>query len=195
MLEDEMIFRLKKNVTDKLTELFGNLNSELSDIAKHYLSVLPPEALSTTGKISKGENYLGFPWIVLDYPRYFRQDDVFAYRSLCWWAHEFSFTIHLSGIYLNTITSLHQKLLSLWNKQLYICVGNTPWSYHFNNDNYILLDDFLNGEAPEEKIRQFKFLKLSRRLPLNEIEKVRTTAIANFKLIAENLYDHMLPNN
>src|SRR5450755_2986522 len=55
------------------------------------------EILETPPRISKGENYKGLPWVVLDYPRAFGRLDVLAVRTLFWWGNYFSVTLHLKG--------------------------------------------------------------------------------------------------
>ena len=50
-------------------------------------------------KISKGENYKGLPWVMLDYPRVFGKEDVYAIRIFFWWGHAFNVTLHLKGVY------------------------------------------------------------------------------------------------
>ena len=57
------------------------------------------KSLNSSPKISKGENYKGLPWLVLDYPRYFNKEDIFAIRTLFWWGNFFSITLHISGKY------------------------------------------------------------------------------------------------
>lgn len=50
-------------------------------------------------KVSRGENYRGLPWVILDYPRIFGREDVLAIRTFFWWGHSFSVTLHLKGRY------------------------------------------------------------------------------------------------
>ena len=57
----------------------------------------PSNAFLKAGKISKGDSYLDLPYFVLDYPRLFSKEDVFAYRVMVRWGHEISFTFHLGG--------------------------------------------------------------------------------------------------
>src|SRR2546423_9807434 len=57
----------------------------------HSLFAVPP-------KISKGENYLGLPYLVLDYPRISSADNFFFIRSFFWWGRFFSSTLQAGGI-------------------------------------------------------------------------------------------------
>ncbi len=36
------------------------------------------------------------------------------------------------------------------NRDFYICVNDTPWQYHFEINNYILLDEFLEDGRRED---------------------------------------------
>ena len=53
--------------------------------------------VQSTPKIAKGENYLQLPYVLLDYPRCFDKENIFAIRTMFWWGNFFSITLHLSG--------------------------------------------------------------------------------------------------
>ena len=89
----------KNSIIRKVVELFGELSGE-------WREILSGES-STGGawgdpRISKGEQYKGLPWVMLDYPRVFGKEDIFAIRTMFWWGHYFSVTLHLKGDYLRT---------------------------------------------------------------------------------------------
>jgi len=89
----------KNSIIRKVVELFGELSGE-------WREILSGEG-STGGawgdpRISKGEQYKGLPWVMLDYPRVFGKEDIFAIRTMFWWGHYFSMTLHLKGEYLRT---------------------------------------------------------------------------------------------
>ena len=87
----------KNAIMAKAIALFGGLSGRL--LEEWQKNDWPRELLRTPPKISKGENYKGLPWVVLDYPRLFGREDVFAIRTLFWWGNYFSVTLHLKGIY------------------------------------------------------------------------------------------------
>jgi hypothetical protein len=132
---------------------------------------LPPTRI----KVSKGENYRGLPYWVLDYPAHFNQADVFAYRSICHWGHGFSFTLHLAGQYL---LQHKEALLAnyglLYNQpSLYLCVNTSPWEHHFEKDNYQLFNEVvLDAAAWEAFMDEREFVKLAFNLPLEEWDNV-----------------------
>jgi hypothetical protein len=82
----------KNSILRKVVEMFGELSGEWRDIF----------GLETEPRISKGEQYKGLPWVMLDYPRVFGKEDVLAIRTMFWWGHCFSITLHLKGKYLRS---------------------------------------------------------------------------------------------
>ncbi len=124
-----------------------------------------PEGINlTTGKISRGENYINLPYMVLDYPAYFKTADIFAFRTMFWWGNFFSSTLHLEG---NSLVKARKKLSNnlnkLTGKQVYICTGETAWQYHYGKDNYELLTQDHYG-----LINKCGFLKLSRKINIKD---------------------------
>ncbi|MBY0477024.1 MAG: hypothetical protein K2Q24_05220 [Chitinophagaceae bacterium] len=120
----------KNKIIEKVYVLFGHL----SEVYKqHHASVqLPLAVTAASPKISKGENYKGLPYVMLDYPRCFSKEDVFAVRTFFWWGHFFSITLHLKGIYLKQYQSAIQHAIN--NKQLsnaWLNVSDDEWEHHF----------------------------------------------------------------
>src|SRR5688572_11448321 len=116
---DAEILLTKNAIIDKAKQLF-NL---LQDKQERYLTAqfnLGKTIVDTSPKISRGENYRGLPYVVLDYPRIFEKDNIAAIRTMFWWGHFFSMTLHLSGRYkkqyerqiLRSYTRLKEKEFS-----------------------------------------------------------------------------------
>lgn len=182
-LEEIQFFQRKRIVTDHISTLFAELNAAVITVNQEYINFLPEEVILSSGKISKGENYKGFPWIVLDAPRVFQKEDVFAFRSMLWWGHEISFTLHLSGRFLNEMNDLHFRLKSLINKDYFLCVNNTPWHYHFEQDNYLSLTE----SSLKEHLKN-EFLKISFKQPVLCAEEIPATGIRIYKEVMNALY-------
>jgi hypothetical protein len=88
----------KNSIIGKVVGMFAGLSEEWRERgglsrAPGRLSQVP----RSEPKISRGENYKGLPWVMLDYPRVFGKEDVFAIRTMFWWGHAFSVTLHLKG--------------------------------------------------------------------------------------------------
>jgi hypothetical protein len=86
------IILTKNSILQKTVALLAQLQEEITS-----QKALPP--FSPSAKISKGENYRGLPYAVLDYPRIAGGEDLFFIRSMFWWGHFFSSTLQLAGAY------------------------------------------------------------------------------------------------
>lgn len=107
-------------------------------------------------KISRGENYLGLPWVMLDYPRVFGRADVLAIRTMFWWGHTFSVTLHLKGRWLELcLPVIEARREELDAAGFHAGVGDDEWRHEHDPENYRPLSE--TGELAEERA----FLKLS----------------------------------
>lgn len=177
-MSEQEFFLLKNSATLKIIDLFGeiekSLKAEVSDFGLEHSGLN-----ISAGKIFRGENYRLFPYIVLDYPRLFSPKSVFAFRTMFWWGHEFSFTLHLQGEALEMYRfNLNKNLESLFGNDVYYCVNDTPWHYNFEGQNYSLLDLVKDKSEVEKR----PFIKLSKKIPVQQFEKVQQQSIETFRL-------------
>jgi hypothetical protein len=178
-ITDTTFFLLKHSATKKIMELYGGLEKEMKDKFSRYKFDVK-NLNASSGKIFRGENYRLFPYILLDYPRLFNVNSVFAFRTMFWWGNEFSFTLHLQGEALDQYRNLlREKFELLLNKEVYICVNDTPWQYHFGNDNYILLDD---AGSKMNELLDNTFIKLCRKIGAGEVDRMPGYCLETFDL-------------
>ena len=179
ILQDTDFLLTKATLLEKINTLLRQTREELKGCVENSNFSFPDGTDLLNGKISKGENYKNLPYMVLDYPALFTTKTVFAYRTMFWWGNFFSVTLHLEGIalnyYRNSITINLNKLLE---KDVYIGVGDTPWQYHYEKDNYIPLT-----ENHKYFINNCKFLKLSKKLELKKWNDVPEFSTNFFELI------------
>jgi len=159
-------------------EAMAKIWAEMDALAVEYNGILANENIvlkdvNRQAKISKGENYKGLPYLVLDYPAVFDKENILAFRTMFWWGNFFSLTLHLQGIYKERYAALLQNnLLNTGTDGLYICVNDSAWEYDFGNDNYLLIN-----ELPKEKIIKMTndkpFVKLSLKLGLEDYINVK----------------------
>src|SRR5436309_811352 len=83
---DAGIIFTKNSVLQKVKALFYDLQSELT-ACRVESDELRRNVFSLSPKISRGENYQGLPYMVLDYPRKFTPENIFAIRTLFWWGN------------------------------------------------------------------------------------------------------------
>src|ERR1700744_546088 len=110
LVKDPAWILTKNSVMAKVVEMMAGLSEEYKPVWAGGMARLGERSPEDVGmetmlmalmrkepKISKGENYKGLPWVMLDYPRVFGREEVFAIRTMFWWGHGFSVTLHLKG--------------------------------------------------------------------------------------------------
>ncbi len=180
VLDADFILR-KNRIMEKVYQLFGAMQQAMAaEPAIGRLSLpggLPP-------KISRGEQYQGLPYAVLDYPRLFGRDDIFACRSFFWWGRFFSITLHLSGAPLHRYRAVLGRLqhrLGDWH----VCVHESPWEHHFEADNYRAVRSLAAGEW--EGLMQGPFVKLARKYELQDWENIISRAVPAYAALLNML--------
>ncbi|PIW70137.1 MAG: hypothetical protein COW08_03430 [Ignavibacteriales bacterium CG12_big_fil_rev_8_21_14_0_65_30_8] len=162
LLKETDFLLTKINIIEKVNSLFVKTKKELLQATKKSNFNFPNKLELKKCKISKGEYYRGLPYLVLDCPAHFSDKNIFTFRTMFWWGNFFSSTLHLQGESLEKYRNyLVTNLDNLLNKEIYICINTTPWEYHYEKDNYVLLD---NSHKPF--ITKCNFLKLSKKIEL-----------------------------
>jgi hypothetical protein len=153
---------LTKNlVVKKAQRLLEKVQENILEHVQGSSVSLPQEVITISPKISKGENYHGLPWLILDYPRYFKKEKVFAIRIMFWWGNFFSTTLHLSGEYKKRYSrGIVQSYEALCENEFYTCVHDEQWHHHFEKENYLPVKNFTAGDFAYH-IDTRSFLKLS----------------------------------
>ena len=163
-VKDQDFLLTKLEINKKVLDLMGEIEHNLHSIIPKYS--WPDGVLLKSGKISRGELYRGLPYYVLDYPRSFKKEGVFAFRTMCWWGNFFSGTWHISGKYLDRVRpQLIENLANIKSSDAFVCVNGHPWDYHYQPDNYVSGRDF----TTEKLLTIFEnhpFVKLSYRWEL-----------------------------
>lgn len=173
-LNDQEFLLAKRTIFEKIHQLLGLVEQELHQgMVRHQF---PPGVLVNSGKISRGDCYQGLPYMVLDYPRAFRKEDIFAFRTMFWWGHNFSATLHLSGNYLQYCRPrLINKVPNMAKSKAYICVNSNPWEYHFQSDNYRPASGF-SQSALQRLVKEKPFVKISYQWPLKDFQELPQNA-------------------
>lgn len=162
IIQDQEFLLTKASALAKVYKILSTTREELKKIVENSRLIPEQRSMFKTSKISRGENYLGLPYQVLDYPAFFSRNDTFAYRTMFWWGNFFSATLHLEGQFLEHFRKqILQRLDELVEMDLFICVGATPWEYHYGKDNYQPL-----SIDHQKHIESCSFLKLSRKQSL-----------------------------
>lgn len=173
----------KKRIMQKVVGLFASLSED-------YVSVDRISSISKVNvnspKISRGENYLSLPYVMLDYPRIFSKKDTFAIRTFFWWGQHISIHLHLSGIYKKHYqhkveTAINTGLLQEW----FWCINQNEWQHHFEEDNYVLMHQGFNRSLRNE----VNFIKIAKKIPLHQWNSSDETLLKSFRLLINIIRD------
>ncbi len=163
----------KRKIIEDVNIFFANFADDMKDAVMAEKEWLPHAVISSTPKIAKGENYLQLPYLILDYPRCFDKENIFAIRTMFWWGNFFSCTLHLSGSYKTIFQqNLIKNIEALRFNNYYICINQEEWQHHFEENNYTPLHKLTRAEI-EKIVLQQHFIKVAAKFSLhqwNEIE-------------------------
>jgi len=164
----------KNAVIQKLYTFFGQISEQFQLIIQQNPVFVNEPACAIAPKISRGENYEGLPWVMLDYPRYFNGNDVFAVRCFFWWGNQISITLQLSGKFQTFYCNAIQQYFQLRNgnphptHEWYIGINlEDAWQHHFRTDNYRRVVEFNPALIP-----QLPYIKLAKKIPLDEWDDI-----------------------
>ena len=173
----------KQSIIDKVYGLFGGLHEIYKGIAQQERAFLPEWYINTGGKISRGENYEGLPYVMLDYPAIFSKDSILAVRTMFWWGNFFSITLHLSG---NNKTNILEKLINNISTRkendFYIYQGNDEWEHDLDPNSYKKLS-LINDDEFNQIISANNFLKLAIKFPIDSFEAIEEKLLRNYELL------------
>ena len=172
ILQDTDFLLTKSVVLEKIYELLEKTRTELKNNVRETDFSFPEGTDIVTGKISRGENYKSLPYMVLDYPTLFTNESTFAFRTMFWWGNFFSSTLHLEGIALDqNRKKFVDNINKLLSKNIFVGIGETPWQYHYSEDNYVPLT-----KDHGKYISNCIFLKLSKNISLSKWERIPSFA-------------------
>ena len=182
-MENAGIILTKNRLLNGVRALFEGLEGDLQAKAYYIEDDYLREVLKETSKISRGENYGGLPYIVLDYPRQFDSLNIFAIRTLFWWGHEFSSTLQLAGSHKTAMTpKIEAAYHDLTKRHYYIGVNDDPWQHHFEEDNYLPIAS-LSEEVFVDCCRQYDHLKIAARWYLRDVNFVTEDLAESWKFL------------
>ena len=166
-LFDTEFLSAKSIILKKIENLLKETESEIFNYLKTTPHSFPSETLLKSGKISRGENYEGFPYLILDYPRLNTTESLLLYRTMFWWGNFFSCTIHLKGKILKDLKDEILNSLEIFRSDEYLIFkGNNEWIHNLNDSSYTPINS-LNKKEWGAIIESQSFLKISKRINLN----------------------------
>lgn len=182
MIADGEWILAKQRIIKKVFEFFGQIGEEYRKIL-HDADPFPPGVSGQSGKISKGENYLGLPYVILDYPATFSRDGILAVRTMFWWANFFSITLHISGNFKSEI-HLDERAMTLLTEHGFFISTGKEWDHHFEEKNYSQVN---KADASLTTVNERTHLKLAKKIGLAEWENADKFLLSSFREIVNFL--------
>lgn len=172
---------LTKNlILKKAWSLLEHVQS-IQEIILTEIKPLPENVKKTNAKISRGENYKGLPYLILDQPRYFKGDDILAIRTMFWWGNFFSVTLHVGGnMKVKYEQPLKQSCHAIQQNDFFICVNDDMWEHHFEEDNYQPASR-LDIMGIEQIIVEKPFVKIAQKISLEKWDQAITLLPGMFR--------------
>jgi len=184
LVSSPAIILTKNAILQKIKSFLEEIQLKQQDILQKYSSHFSEELLKISPKISRGENYKGLPWLVLDNPRYFQHNNIFAIRTMFWWGHFFSITLHLSGTNKFEFWKKIANHLSLFSgNHFYIYTGQKEWE-HDIDPSYKEISSLNNIEL-EKVIAENSFLKIAIKFPIDSLEAIEDKLLRNYELLVK----------
>ena len=185
LLNDSKWILTKNAIVKKAQRLFEAVQQNIVDYVNAQPGIFPREVLDSSAKISKGENYLGLPWLMLDYPRHFKKGNIFAIRTMFWWANFFSTTLHLSGTYSRQFGhTIINKYDDLVKNEFLICVHDDQWHHHLEKENYVPIKELSKTDFTRQ-VTNATFIKTAQKLDLSEWDTAIGRLTENFIRISQ----------
>lgn len=179
----------KNRLMERVGELLASLQGEQWRCLQQLSNPLPAEVIKVPAKISRGENYEGLPWMVLDLPRYFTNEHQLAIRTLFWWGHGFSVTLVLKGRYQEMYCdNIYKNMGILQQHQWYLCTSQDPWQHHFRSDNYTPLSS-LHTDEIKTILTSHPFLKMAHFIPMARWENVWELVMREYTMVGRSVVD------
>lgn len=178
LMQDAEIILTKNRILEKMKALLAEVEEMQIDFVKK--SNLTNEIFKVSPKISKGENYLGLPYLILDYPRQSSMHNFFFIRTMFWWGKFFSCTLHLAGnskeIFKDRIGNSFPLL-----QNFYIGTGQNQWVHHLEESDYLKINLMTEGDF-NKSCEAFEHLKIAGRHSLSKWQKAPFELFENWKL-------------
>lgn len=181
------IFPLKRRINEKIYILFEQIKQGLKDSPIHQKFSFPDDADVLAGKISQGENHQAYPWIMLDYPRLFKKERIFSFRTLFWYGSGFSNALLAGGACCeNFAPQLIRNKNLLDGNEIYFSFTEEPWDHEVRGTESALIDE-VSVEKIKTHIETHHYFKLSHAIASADAEIILQKSIENYTLLLDVL--------
>jgi len=177
LMQNADIILTKNRVLEKIKSLLETVQqNQIGYVQEHKLK---NEIFKVSPKISRGENYLGLPYLILDYPRQSTDNHFFFIRTMFWWGNFFSCTLHVAN---NSKQTFKEKIKQArWQlSHYYISINDDAWVHHLKELDYERIDQ-MTDEQFNQACESFGHIKIACRHALSQWEQMPSQLFENWK--------------
>ena len=165
LVTDEQFILTKNRIIEKISIFFGLLQNSYRIASADIFASL---GIMQQPKISRGENYNGLPYVILDYPKHFTKDDIFAIRTMFLWGNDFSITLHLKGRYKTLFEKpLIKNVPLLKHRGWHLQTSGNEWQHHYAHDTHVPVN-IITAHEMAPVIEGASFIKIAFYFPLQQ---------------------------
>ena len=165
LMKDSAWILTKNAVISKWYQAMGHLAGRMK--AALINRQLPEALIRSNAKISRGENYLSLPYVMMDCPKIFGRDHVLAIRTFFWWGRFCSITLHAKGIYKPLVIRNLSATTCLRQSRFCYAIAGDEWNHDVMSDDYTPLPKLFSAAFLTD-LRGSPFIKLSSKLDFEQ---------------------------
>jgi hypothetical protein len=177
LMQNAEIILTKNRILEKMRTLLEEIQDQQTGFVRK--NNLNNEIFYVSPKISKGENYLGLPYLILDYPRQSSGKSFFFIRIMFWWGNFFSCTLHVANnskeIFTDRIIRSYPQL-----KKFYTAISHNQWSHNLEETDYRKID-LMTEQQFQKTCESFAHIKIAGRHSLSEWKNAPAELLENWK--------------
>jgi len=181
LMTDGELLLTKRKIMSKVADRFAALEGSFRQVVESRTDIeWPDDALTKAGKISRGENHKGLPYVVLDYPRLLTAGNTVHVRLLFWWGHYFGLSLHLAGHFWQTKkVGILKKLAALEAENIRFQTEGSPWENDVFSQDFREIRDLKNLQSGLAD--KAAFLRVVAYLPIGGAAELEVFAVEGFK--------------
>ena len=180
LMQNADIILTKNRVLEKMKTLLEEVQEKQTALIEKYGSINKSGIFNIPPKISRGENYLGLPYLILDYPRHSTQNSFFFIRTMFWWGNFFSCTLHVAR---ESKQQCESNIVGSYAalKDYYIATIDDEWVHHLQESDYKEINSLTEDEFAAA-CKRFDFIKIAYKHPLLEWQVAPSILFGKWKI-------------
>jgi hypothetical protein len=168
---------LKPSIQEKIDLKLSFVKHELTRVVDKYRMNFPAwgDDLHLASKIYRGENYLGMPWMALDFPKNYGKDSSLAFRVLVLWGD----AIYTSLLAEENVKIEHLDSVSITNlpDSISYIINENRWIQTIESDSCRYAQ---NLDSILEHRKQFGFTRLFQKIEFSKWNTLESECSQSF---------------